>query len=262
VRRAQPTATDRRFSIVPRGPGDVSVGPAGASGTNGETAGGSGTASGREPGSARPQGAGAGGAPDASLPPDTVDADLAELERWVGQRVRVGGIVTDLAADGFMLDDGTDVARIVLDGTAVEYLTLIEPEDALNVIGRVEVRGSESVVVVSDPAGIVRVGDLPTTLDGALAGPGDASAGVPAGVPVPVAPVTADAAGELGFGSGGLVGIGSLLLVSAASVAVTLVRRRRLHQVFAARVATRLNAIAAPSSGPDGVPDGRREASR
>jgi hypothetical protein len=252
VRRANPSATDRRFSILPRGPGDVSVGPGGRSGTGtnadtstGRTTGGAG-ATGQQ--GLRPD-------PEMSLAPGTVDVDLVELDRWAGKTVRVGGLVVDLAADGFTLDDGTAVASVILDGAAAEYLALIEPEDPLNVIGRVEARDGGAVVVVSDPAGIVRVGDLP-----AIPAPVATSAATDeATVAPPVAiagtgPATADAGGPLGLGATGLAGIGSLLLLSIASVAVTLLRRQRLRQALLARVGVRLAGITAPPRTPPEPP--------
>ena len=76
--------------------------------------------------------------------------DLADA--FVGRLVRVGGLVVDLRPDGFTLDDGTAIGRIVLRGAALELLPLIEPDDALNAIGRVEAATDGVVVVVDDPA--------------------------------------------------------------------------------------------------------------
>jgi hypothetical protein len=88
------------------------------------------------------------------------DVDLANLGGHVGETVRVGGLVAELAADGFTLDDGTAIGRVVLTGEAADYLPLIDPGDALNATGRVEKDGEEPRVVVTDAAGLVRVGDL------------------------------------------------------------------------------------------------------
>ena len=54
--------------------------------------------------------------PGCRLPDAALDADLVELEAFVGQRVRVGGLVVDLRADGFTLDDGTAIGRVILRG--------------------------------------------------------------------------------------------------------------------------------------------------
>ena len=99
VRRPYPTATDRRFAIVPRSAADVTIGgpsddatssgsttPGGPGGNSGASAGPSGF-----PGSAG--GLGPGGTP--------VDVDLVTLDDHAGALVRVGGLVEDIAADRF-----------------------------------------------------------------------------------------------------------------------------------------------------------------
>ena len=149
VRRPYPGASDRRWSVVPRGPGDVVIGGAAtggaASGSDGSSSGGSGGSGGAgEPGS------NANGVPD---------VDLVALADHVGLVVRVGGLVTELTPDGFLLDDGTAIGTIVLVGEAAEYLPLIEPGDALNATGRVEADGTGFRIVVDEAAGLVRVGD-------------------------------------------------------------------------------------------------------
>ena len=88
-----------------------------------------------------------------------VDADLDGLAPFAGKLVRVGGLVVDLRTDGFTLDDGTAIGRIVLRGAALELLPLIEPDDALNAIGRVETSTDGFVVAVDDPGGIILTGD-------------------------------------------------------------------------------------------------------
>ena len=98
------------------------------------------------------------------------------LSDHVGQTVRVGGLVAELAPDGFRLDDGTAIGRVVLTGEAADYLPLIDPGDALNATGRVEVDGEEPRVVVADAAGLVRVGDLTAASAPGAAGPSPAPA--------------------------------------------------------------------------------------
>ena len=120
---------------MPRGPADVDLGGAAASGGGSGTADGSGGSGG--PGSAT-GGTGVGAAVDG---PTVPDVDLVALADHVGQTVRVGGLVAELAPDGFRLDDGTAIGRIVLTGEAADYLPLIDPGDALNATGRVEVDG-------------------------------------------------------------------------------------------------------------------------
>lgn len=216
VRRPYPTATDRRYQVVPRGPSDVALGPAiaGAAGAGGAGSGSSGRST-----DGRAFGAGSGRTPTA------VDVDLATLAEHVGEIVRVGGLVVDPTADGFTLDDATAVARIVLEGDAAEFIGLLEPGDALNAVGQVTRRGDEIVVVVSDGGGLTRVGDLGQALP---LGPSATAEPQPATTP---------ARTLASFGSGPfdlpVLGLSGLLVVSGLSAALTLLRRRRL----AARVA-------------------------
>ncbi len=232
VRRAYPGASDRRWSIAPRGPDDVTVARARAGGP---------TAGATDP----PAGPGAAGrrTPATSAPPNV---DLVDLAGHVGGVVRVGGLVTELAPDGFLLDDGTAVGRVALSGAAAEYLPLLEPGDALNATGRVVQDGGAYRIVVDDPAGLVRVGDptidpisVPNVIDRAAAP-----------VPDPPAPVGRQAGGLLGPGSTGTAGMLGVVLLSLASVVVTVLRRRRSGRLAAARVAARLADVAA-APGPD-----------
>ena len=151
ARRPAPTASDHRFAVTPRFPADVRV--TGASRSQDRTA-------------PRP----AGGRDNARRlvrrrrdrrpsVPAAPDADLDDLARFTGRLVRVGGLVVDLRPDGFTLDDGTAIGRIVLRGAALELLPMIEPDDALNAIGRVEALDGGFVVVVDDPGGIILAGD-------------------------------------------------------------------------------------------------------
>ena len=127
VRRPYPSATDQRFAVTPRSPADIRVAgradaDAGARDRH------------RAAGTTSP--ASGDRAPDpATAAPD---ADLVDLDTLIGGLVRVGGLVVDLRPDGFTLDDGTAIGRVVLRGPALERLALIEPDDALNAIGRVE----------------------------------------------------------------------------------------------------------------------------
>lgn len=223
VRRPYPTAADRRFAVLPRGSADVAVGPSlgAASGSTGAIA--------QSPGSST------GG----SLPPPVSDVDLADLARHVGSRVRVGGLVVTLIVDGFRLDDGTAEGRVVLGGEAAGYLDLIEPGDAVNVVGFVRRVGTEVAVVVEEAAGLIPVGDLGAST--AFDEPG----ALPFGAASPeVGPEAPNAAG-LG-GSTAPVPILPLGLVLGGSIASILGRvllRERARLRLAARVRARLAAI-------------------
>jgi outer membrane biosynthesis protein TonB len=244
VRRPYPSATDRRFAIVPRGPSDVAIGPASddrstrSSGSNG--------ASGAAAGSASAGGTGPGaGTQGAATVAQPIDVDLAGVREHVGALVRVGGLVGDIGPDGFALDDGTATGHVLLRGAALDQLPLIETGDALNAIGVVEESATTSdpaafVVAVTDPAGIVRVGDpigeAPSTA------PSDAATSSD-GAGAPDDATTHRAGGLLDAGLPDL-GIAGIVLAGLASLAVTLLRRHRMRRQLAARVAQRLSGLA------------------
>ncbi|HEX5824818.1 MAG TPA: lamin tail domain-containing protein [Candidatus Limnocylindrales bacterium] len=245
VRRAYPSATDRRFAILPRGPADISIGGP-SDDSSSRSNGGSGPA-GASAGGRRPGASGAGSGQGTQ----PTDIDLAEAGDHVGALVRVGGLVADLGADGFALDDGTAVGRVVLRGAALEQLSLIEMGDALNAIGVVErspdATGAAALVVaVTDPAGIIRVGD-PL---------GEAPSAAPTDGSATDATTTADdaathrASGLLDVGLPN-VGVAGIVLAGLVSLAVTLLRRERMRRQLASRVARRLAALVA--SPPDGA---------
>ncbi len=131
----------------------------------------------------------------------------------VGEQVRVGGLVTDLEPRGIRIDDGTASALVVLEGDAAQLLPLIEPGDAVNASGTVESVDGELAVVVTDPAGIALAAD-PTT-----AGPA-ATATPIAALPGDTPPGATEAnLGDPLGGLPGLAGLGTLVAVTALSVA-------------------------------------------
>ena len=145
VRPPYPSATDRRPSILPRSRADVRQAPAPASTPAAGAPGGNGSATGAADAGAR-----------ASAGPSAMPADLVDLDGLVGIDVRVGGLVVELRPDGFMLDDGTAIGRVVLAGSAAESAALIEPDDAINVTGVVAIQPDGlAAVIVDDPAAIV-----------------------------------------------------------------------------------------------------------
>ncbi len=229
VRRPYPGATDRRWSIAPRGPADVAIGGARpASGSSDEP----------DPAA----GPGAAGTRTTASPSSAPNVNLVDLAGHVRSVVRVGGLVTELAADAFLLDDGTAVGRVALLGEAAEYLPLLEPGDALNATGRVERDGDAYRIVVEDPAGLVRVGD--PTLDPTSIG-ATPTEQPPAQGPAAPAPARRQAGGLLGPESPSTAGMLGIVLISLASVGVTLLRRRRARRLVAARIAARLAALTA-----------------
>ena len=227
VKRPYPTATDRRFAIAPRQERDVALGAA----TPGAAAG--------SPGASTAPGSSAttpgGGSPAAAALAG--DVDLRDLAAHVGTRVRVGGLVTTVEADGFRLDDGTAIGRVVLADGAAPLLEVLEPGDALNATGTPEQR-DELVLVIGDAADVELVGDLGAS---AMADPS-----APTDKPARTDPERAARAASLGRGMGvdpASAGVGTLALVTAVSVAVTLARRHRAQRVLRQRIVARLEAI-------------------
>jgi hypothetical protein len=68
--------------------------------------------------------------------------------------------VVALESGAIVVDDGTGRGRVVLRGEATAYLPLIEPEDAVNATGQVVLSDGRAEVSVTDPGGLLRVGDL------------------------------------------------------------------------------------------------------
>jgi hypothetical protein len=229
VRRAYPGANDRRFAIVPRSVADVDLGAVAVA----------------PPGGApdMPHGL-TGGVSAAATAYAALDVDIADLADHVGQRVRVGGLIVEVRSDGARLDDATATGRVILSGSAAEYATLLEQGDAVNATGIVERRGKELVVVVSDAAGLARVGELdPASPLVESANPSFA-----------LAPDSEDrsardqriAATAGPFGSRGVpgaAGLVSLLLLSVVSAVVTVLRRRHVRRRVTSAVASRVGTI-------------------
>jgi outer membrane biosynthesis protein TonB len=230
VKRPYPTASDRRYAVLPRSTSDIVLGLAsgGSPGTtSGRLAGGSG-------------GTGANPAPSAD---GTPVVDLRDLKDRVGERVRAGGLVIETTTDGFRLDDGTATALVVLDGDAADIAALLEPGDALDACGQVEDRNG-AVLVVRDPGDITLVGDLGAAKPTAA----------PAVAGMLALETDAPAVGAVGSGGDAQAsGVGLLAIVlavvvaAAAAIAYRVRDRRRLS----ARVRRRLDAWAggAPGSG-------------
>jgi hypothetical protein len=246
VRRPYPSATDRRFAVVPRSAADLTLGgPAGDGADTAKTSG-SGTAAGSAVN-------GTDGAPGASAPSNgtPLDVDLVALDEHVGRQVRVGGLVAAIVADGFDLDDGTSIGRVVLRGAALNALPSIGIGDALGAIGKVERTNEAVVIAIEDPAGIVLVGD-PVAAESAAApgagSPDPSAATLPTGPGGRAAAMADPLVPELG-----VVGI---LLIGAASLAVTALRRQRSRRLLTARIAARLDDLVRPVTDLDGAPDG------
>jgi len=231
VKRPYPTATDRRFQLLPRGRADVT-----GVGAGGSVAGGAGGAA----GSGGP-GAGSSAAPTGSGGFDvTPDTDLATLAEHVGARVHVGGLVSQLMPDGFLLDDGTAVARLVLHADALVLVDHLRAGDALAAWGTVTRDGDQLSISVASAADVVRIGALGQALPVDPPAPFTSSAGPSPTGPTGHAPSLATAApGDVLPGE---VSLATLAALTAASVLVSIVGRRtasrRSRDLVLARLAT------------------------
>jgi hypothetical protein len=232
VRRPYPTASDRRFAVLPRSPSDLDVAGSGAGAGNGPGGSGPGSQGGTAQASADP------GA--AAITPDT---DLATLADLVGRRVKVGGLIARIADDGFDLDDGTALARVELRGEMHDLLPHLRQGEAVAATGTVELIDGAPVVVVDDEGDLVRVGAL--------------GEGLPIGDAAPAAsageggePVTADASG--GLGGPGPASLFALASVIGLSILATVLRRRLLRRRLRFALVDRLRGLPgsrAPSEG-------------
>jgi hypothetical protein len=234
VRRPYPTATDRRFAVVPRSAADVRLGavadPGGAGGP--ATGSGSGTTGGAGT-------TGVGGM--TAAPSGPPDIDIATLGEHDGQIVRVGGIVTAVEPGAFLLDDGTAIGRIALGGDATTVLELLAPGDALDATGRVGGTSAAPEIEVARASDIVRVGDPGPAAS--LAAGDDESGGPDArhvvGEGRSIALDPADSSPMAAM----LIVVAACFVLGTLLGSVFLLSRRRARQEGASRVAVRLAAI-------------------
>jgi hypothetical protein len=226
VRRPYPTASDRRFAIVPRGKRDVAVGP--AIGGRASTRAGAGVASTGGPRGSTPAGPGAG-----TLP---IDVELGDLAGNVGRIVRVGGLV--VAVDGLLvsIDDGSASVVARLPEAADTLAADLRRGEAVNAVGRVVALGDGWQVVVVGPADVWRAASL-----GAVPG---ASPTLALAASSAMATPAQGGGGGPGSGDGPLMaGLAAMAVaggIVATAGAVTTARRRRIERLFSQRVAKRL----------------------
>jgi hypothetical protein len=222
VKRPYPTASDRRFAVLPRNGNDVSIGPAG-DGTPTSTLGTTTKLTG-----------GAATTATADITPDT---DLATLLEHVGSKVRVGGLIATVAGNGFDLDDGTALAHVVLRDDMAALLPHLREGEAIAATGTVELVDGGPVIVVGDDGSIVRVGSLGQALP---IGSQDASETLQPTPSAGAGSLHADAAG-LGSDIAPTSAL-AIAVITALSVLVTVLRthlmRRRLRTVLVDRLGT------------------------
>ncbi|HEX8026126.1 MAG TPA: OB-fold nucleic acid binding domain-containing protein, partial [Candidatus Limnocylindrales bacterium] len=187
-----------------------------------------------------------------STPVDAAaDTDLVDLAAHIGQPVKVAGLIAALTPDGFVLDDGTATATIVLSGDALDLEALLHEGDALAASGVVTSDGDELRVRVSAATDLVRVGDLGQAMP--VAGSPDPGAAASAGTGADATDATLATAS--GFDGVGPLGLGAMLTLSGLSVVVTLVRRQQERRRLRAVILARLAAFHTSSPGPESERD-------
>ena len=169
------------------------------------------------------------GSGDATAP---VSADAAGLAGLAGHSVLVGGLVVTVDAEGLVLDDGTGSARVELVGDARSLLPLLGPGDAIGAAGVVEA-GTPPIVRVTDPASLVRLGDLGEALPlgDEVVPPDDADAAVsgsPAADPATSGPAAPGPSAQ-GPSASMTAGAGLIGALATAGAMLVVARRRREH---------------------------------
>jgi hypothetical protein len=168
----------------------------------------------------------------------TPDTDLATLFEHIGASVKVGGLIRELNPDGFLLDDGTAVARVALTGDAAALLPDLRAGEPVAVKGIVRQQDEALLIEVSSGGDVARVGDLGQ------------------GLPLTSGPATSTAASAatgpaaLAVGDGGLLpqelSVATLAALTAASLLVTLIRKRTAARRSRAVVLARVAALGRP----------------
>lgn len=227
VRRAYPTASDQRYTVVPRSASDVRLVSASPSGsgappaTSADPAGGGFVPSGG-PLTGSPA-AGASGAPGSSVVPGliVVVARLADLSAHVGQQVQVGGRVAALTTDTITIDDETGRALLRIGEAPIAPDLAPGIGQAINAVGIVAPLPTEAdpEVLVASMAQVIAAPNLGSPAPAA-------SAALP-----PAASFAAQAptAGQPAIGVFQLVLVAGVLLALAgtALVGILLWQRRR-----------------------------------
>ena len=165
VKRAYPTSTDQRLSVVPRSAADIKLSAGSPSPRPSPSLSprpiGSGPivtgkpsfgVSGAGPGGFDP-GGGIGG-PGQTLGAADGPAVIAisAMTEHVGERIRIGGTVRGITTDVVTVDDGTGQAAVRLAGESATLADQLQPGDLVNVsgtVGRTAAGGIELVVTTS-----------------------------------------------------------------------------------------------------------------
>ena len=162
VKRAFPTASDQRLTIVPRSTADVRLGGSVAPSSGGPTgADPSGDLS--EPGSpggeapTPPTSSGSGSPLPGGAPAAQAVVRIADMAQHIGARVRIGGTVVVIGGARLTVRDDTGTAIVVLMDEAIEAGADLAPSDVINAAGTVERSDAGLQLVVSSPHDLSRL---------------------------------------------------------------------------------------------------------
>ncbi len=246
VKRPYPTATDRRFALVPRRSADIALGAAPAA-TASAAATASGGASPATPAGGTPVDASGPAAAPASRPASSTSTcetcpttsasgcgSAGSSWAWPARRSRSTTAPPPAASSSRATRRGSrSPSRRATPSTRPACPTI----------------GTGPSLVVDDPSGIELVGDLGGVASPAAVARGDRrrAVGCPprSHPPVPPRPVRSGAPGAWPMAAGIL----ALTLIGVATAALSVGRRRRDRRRFRARIAARLDALAGRSGG-------------
>jgi hypothetical protein len=171
VKRPYPTATDKRFAIMPRDAADIDLLGSPSTGSGGGPGAGQGPTGGEGPTGGK--GAGFTGGSVAPATETPLDVRLADLAAHDGELVRVGGRLLERRGRIIELQDdsGRASARLPRDGVASEP----RAGELVNVVGWVERLGQGWIVAARGPSDLQRLGRLASAA-GPQAGPPSAGA--------------------------------------------------------------------------------------
>ena len=169
VKRAYPTSTDQRFSVVPRSAADIKLGSSSPSPRPSASFSpkpiGSGPIATAKPspglGGPGPVDSVLGGGSGASSQTVGQVIAISALTEHIGQQVRIGGTVRGIVGDIVTVDDGTGQAAVRLDGDAAALAGQLQPSELVNVSGIVERTAAGGIEVVATAATDVASMPLP-----------------------------------------------------------------------------------------------------
>jgi hypothetical protein len=184
ARRPRSTASDRRFAIAPRSPGDLAI----TDGAGADPASSSTRTSPSSAGDSR-QRTGAPGRSGGAAGSVVVDVDLGAISSYPGRTVRVGGEFLGRHGPLLTLRDATGTGLARLPTSAARLLEDIERGEALNVTGVVRRAAGRWQVVARTPADVDRIAVLEDASTPAPTGEAAPSAGAPARPPASAQPI-------------------------------------------------------------------------